>query len=69
MAYLEDTRSPIKPQMVRIADVVLIGPIMVTAALLLPAKHQTIRWALGALGVSTIVYNARNYVAIAATQR
>lgn len=69
MPYWEDPRSPIKPQFVRLVDVALIGPIMVTAALLLPAKYNLIRWTLGAFGVSTIVYNARNLVEIASTQR
>lgn len=54
-----------RTQAVRVADVALVGPAMITAALLLPRKHRWLALPLGAMGVLTIGYNARNYGIVA----
>jgi len=51
----------VKSQAIRLLDVWAIGPIMILGALRLPKKDRPLAWVLGALGASTIVYNARNY--------
>lgn len=55
----------VKSQTVRLWDVWVIGPVMVCAALRLPKQDRTLAWLLGAFGVGTVVYNARNYRRIA----
>lgn len=47
-----------KAQWVRIADVVLVGPVMVWGGLRL---RGPLGWTLVALGVATVLYNGRNY--------
>lgn len=50
-----------KHQFIRVLDVILIGPLMIYAA----QKGQlslTVRNALLFFGVSTIIYNGRNYL-------
>ncbi len=53
-----------KTQLVRLADVAVVGPVMVLGAALLPSKHRLVAWPLGILGVLTVLYNARNYLII-----
>lgn len=48
-----------KAQWVRIADVVLVGPVMVWGGLRL---RGPLGWTLAALGVATVLYNSRNYM-------
>jgi hypothetical protein len=51
----------VKTQNIRIADVVFIGPLMIWGGLQLRDAHPVRGTALALLGVSTILYNARNY--------
>lgn len=52
----------VKAQPVRILDVFLIGPLMVWGGYALDeAGHPLAGAGLGFLGLSTIIYNARNY--------
>ena len=52
-----------KTQAVRIADVFLIGPLMMWGGIeLLEGGHRARGGLLAALGVATIGYNARNYL-------
>ena len=51
----------VKTQQVRIADVVFIGPLMIWGGLQLRDAHPIRGTVLALLGVSTILYNARNY--------
>lgn len=51
-----------KPQSVRLADVFIIGPLMVWGGLQLPPKHRVAGGALALLGVATVLYNGRNYL-------
>lgn len=57
-----------KAQWVRIADVLLIGPLMVYGGLELRRQSPLLGLVLAALGVSTVAYNARNYVRIASAR-
>ncbi len=51
-----------KPQAVRLADVFIIGPVMIASAVVVSRTgRRGLGAALGALGVATIAYNARNY--------
>lgn len=51
-----------KPQAVRLADVFIIGPVMIAGAVVVSRTgRRGLGAALGALGVATIAYNARNY--------
>ena len=57
-----------KPQIVRLADVALIGPTMVLAAWELwrvRGSRDTLAILLGVLGLLTVAYNARNYLRLA----
>ena len=51
-----------KTQAIRIADVVLIGPLMIAAGLRRPLKAP---WStiLVVSGIGTIIYNGRNWLA------
>ena len=51
----------VKSQSVRLLDVFLIGPIMVAGGMRLQKEWPGWAEALVFFGVSTIVYNARNY--------
>lgn len=56
-----------KAQIVRLADVFLIGPLMVYGALHLPAAtpgQKVGRFLLAAAGAATIAFNGRNYLLI-----
>jgi hypothetical protein len=55
----------VKSQNIRLLDVVFIGPVMIFAAMRLPKKDTGLAWILAGLGVSTIAYNARNYLRVA----
>ena len=59
----------IKAQWVRIADVFVIGPLMVLGGLYMTAKARplgkTAGVALAAFGVATVWFNGRNYLRIA----
>lgn len=48
-----------KTQLIRIADVVFIGPFMIYAANKLKGPDKAI---LKALGIATIIYNGINYI-------
>jgi len=48
-------------QTIRVLDVVLIGPVMLYAASLLPKENATTRDLLALFGFATIAYNYRNY--------
>lgn len=61
MANMRLIESREKTQAIRLADVFIIGPVMIAGALALPAAYPLLRLSLGAFGVATIVYNARNY--------
>ena len=50
-----------KPQIVRLADVFVIGPLMVWAGFQLQPRHRMAGPLLAAFGLGTVVYNARNY--------
>ena len=51
----------VKTQKIRLIDVVVLGPLMVHAAMLIPKKHKAVRVSLGLFGATTIAYNARNW--------
>lgn len=51
----------VKTQGIRVLDVVLIGPLMLWGGLQLRKRHPVAGTALAVFGVSTVVYNARNY--------
>ena len=53
-----------KPQIVRLADVFVIGPIMIVSAHELHAKRPALAMMLGAFGAATVLYNLRNYLTI-----
>jgi hypothetical protein len=60
---------PIKPQIVRLYDVFVYGPLLL---LLATRKRKLADWeklALLALGAGTVVYNLRNYLAIERQQK
>lgn len=51
-----------KTQAMRVADVLVIGPLMSLGGMALRKTDPLLGSALIALGVGTTVYNARNYV-------
>jgi hypothetical protein len=53
----------VKSQAVRLADVFVIGPIMIYGATKI-SEPTWLKWALGLFGASTILYNAQNYVMV-----
>jgi len=67
VALLDDV---VKTQRVRVLDVFLIGPLMVWGGTKLRDEYPVAGALLAAFGVSTVVYNAKNYLAVerAATQ-
>lgn len=51
-----------KSQTVRLADVIIVGPLMIWGGIELSDEHPFLGTLLGALGVATILYNGRNYL-------
>tara|TARA_R100000005_G_C4955463_1_gene174169 strand:- start:374 stop:580 length:207 start_codon:yes stop_codon:yes gene_type:complete len=51
----------VKTQRIRLIDVFVLGPLMVYASTVIPKRHATTKAAMAVFGVSTIVYNWRNY--------
>ena len=51
----------VKGQSTRLADVVVIGPLMGYGGWLLRSSHPVIGWALVGIGFSTVLYNWENY--------
>lgn len=54
------TESP-KTQLVRLADVVFIGPLMIYSSLHMKKDQEWAAFILRGLGLATILYNAGNY--------
>lgn len=54
----------VKAQGIRILDVVLIGPLMIYGGSLIPKRYELTRLGLQMFGVSTMVYNAQNYLKV-----
>jgi hypothetical protein len=52
----------LKPNAIRLLDVFAIGPVMMVAAARLPKRDRALGLVLGAFGLTTILYNARNYL-------
>ena len=64
------TRSDVKSQPVRVADVFIVGPVMVAGGALLYQKGAPLLGGLlGIFGVATMAYNARNYALVARRER
>ena len=61
------TEPIVKSQSVRLADVFIIGPLMVYGAYKMSTGCKIARLALGIFGVGTVLYNATNYVKIIQT--
>lgn len=53
-----------KSQWVRVADVVAIGPLMIWGACQIIDRYPVRSALLGLFGVGTVVYNARNWLAV-----
>ena len=51
-----------KAQLIRVLDVILIGPVMMRAAWELRASSPILSAVLGASGAATVIYNWANYV-------
>lgn len=51
-----------KPQLVRLADVFFIGPLMMYGGYELSKKHKNLGNTLVGLGIATILYNGYNYL-------
>lgn len=51
-----------KPQAVRVADVLLIGPAMIVGGYQLQRRGSTLGTFLLLTGVATVVYNGSNYI-------
>ena len=50
-----------KTQGVRLADVWMIGPLMLWGGVQLADRHPYRGYALAGLGIATVIYNLRNY--------
>jgi len=59
----------VKAQGVRVLDVVVIGPVMIAGGWALAGRRPVLGPLLVAMGFGTIVYNARNWVAVSDRQR
>lgn len=59
----------VKSQYVRLADVFAIGPLMVYGAYKMSAAPMAARILLGFFGVSTVLYNAANYIKVEETKK
>lgn len=53
-----------KAQWIRVADVVLVGPLMIWGGAALARRSSLAGAVLAALGVATIVFNGRNYLLV-----
>ena len=53
-----------KTQAIRLADIAFIGPLMIYSSLHMDDDKEWAALILRALGMATILYNARNYRAI-----
>lgn len=51
----------VKPQTIRLLDVLVIGPLMVWGAFALRRVHPVGAAALGAFGLTTVGYNTMNW--------
>lgn len=53
-----------KPQSVRLADVLLIGPLMIWGGFQLTDEYPVLGPLLGALGIATVFYNGYNFMQV-----
>ncbi len=53
-----------KTQTIRLLDVFVIGPVMVWGGLMLQRQHPLGGGSLALFGVSTVLYNAANYLTV-----
>ncbi len=58
------TAGNAKTQTIRLLDVFVIGPVMVWGGLKLQQRHPLGGGSLALFGVSTVLYNAANYLTI-----
>lgn len=56
----------VKGQRMRLFDVFVLGPLMIYAATKLSKEHRVAAVALGFFGLTTIGYNAKNYIDVEA---
>lgn len=62
--------NDVKAQPVRIADVLIVGPVMVAGGVTLVTKGNPVLGGfLALLGVATVGYNARNYALVERQRR
>lgn len=54
-----------KSQAVRLLDIAVIGPLMVWGGMRLRRENELGGLALALFGVTTVIYNARNYARVA----
>ena len=54
----------VKTQRIRLVDVFLLGPLMIYASTVIPKRHPATKAGMALFGVSTIVYNWRNYLRV-----
>lgn len=63
-AEAEAVERSAKSQRVRIADVLLIGPLMAWGGAKLAPRYPVAGGLLALFGVATVLYNARNYAVV-----
>ena len=54
----------VKSQPIRLLDMFVIGPLMIAGAVATRARVPIVAYPLAAFGVTTIIYNAINYVKV-----
>lgn len=59
-----DVERIVKSQRVRVADVLLIGPLMAWGGAKLAPRYPVTGGLLALLGVATVLYNGRNYLTV-----
>jgi hypothetical protein len=59
-----DVERVVKSQRVRVADVLLIGPLMAWGGAKLAPRYPVAGGLLALLGVATVLYNGRNYLTV-----
>ena len=69
LAQLEQLNTSLKTQWIRLADVFVIGPLMVMGGVSLTRKHPILGVVLGALGFGTIWFNGRNWLLVRNARR